>query len=334
MPVAAAVHRVMHVAEGTSCDADLPLGVQRTWVIGTSADLCDVVLSNEGVVRRHCVLATDARGHVSCTALEAAVWIGQRRLAPGASVAMPDFLPLRCGEATLLVGPEGSDWRYSVIAAARAPRPGQRGLLALRRVRRASPNAFAAMVMGSLLLLAGSVWGAASWLAATPSLPLDDSARADRWLRSVAPEGSELKLIADEAHQRWVVSGFVGDARDRDMLEAVASRLREAPRVEVMFGEAAAAARSRAPTVKAPVPRAAAAAVSSKARLASGPTKGDRKYSVLMSNKRGSTLIGPTGRRWAEGDRFRDMTIRRIALDYVEFERDREPVVLWLAQID
>jgi hypothetical protein len=48
-----------------------------------------------------------------------------------------------------------------------------------------------------------------------------------------------------------------------------------------------------------------------------------RRYAVLMSNLRGNALIGPDGRRWREGDTFDGMTILRIGLDQVVFERNR-----------
>jgi hypothetical protein len=374
----AIVRRSLRVARGARRGAEVSLATGRTWVIGSAADLCDVVLPDEGVAKRHCALSLDARAHVVCTALETTVWIGQRELPPGASVSMPDFLPLRCGQATLLVGPEGSDWSFSMVAAEKAPGWSERARGLLAHARAASPLAFGAIVMGSTVLVASSVWGAVSWLTAPPALSVDNLSRSQRWLLSVAPRGSELQLIADEARAGLVVSGYVTTERERLDLAAALARQRNAPRSEVVSvedllgrlaqvarlqslacepayrgGGRAACANELADEAAAQRLRAAALAqvgglreltlevspprVMAVAPTTAAPRRGpsSRKYAVLMSNKRGNQLVGPAGQRWREGDAFDGMTIRRIELDQVVFERGpREEVVLQLAQLD
>jgi hypothetical protein len=295
-------------------------------------------------------------------------------------MAMPDFLPLRCGRATLLIGPEGSDWSYSARAAVRSPGLLRRAGVVAQRARRARPTAFAILSVASSLLVAGSVWAAVSWLALPSRNALDELARAQRWLIAVAPPGSELQLIGDESRGRLVVTGWVPTERQRaDLAAAVARRgdamLLEAVAVDRLLasiaraaqqqglrcdasyrgsgrvscrepvGDAADAERLRAASAQvaglrdltlpvaervmavvdkalAPPPRSSAAA-------------GARKFSVLMSNKRGNRLIGPGGERLREGDSFDGMTIRTIRLDEVVFERERDrgEVVLYLAQL-
>jgi hypothetical protein len=363
--------RTLHVARGLQRGSDLPLIEGGTCVIGASPALCSVLLRDKDVAPRHCALTLDGRGHVTCTALDAAVRVGQRELPPGASMVMPDFLPLCCGQATLLVGPQGSDWSYSMTAAESAPGLRQRAADQLQRVRESNPPAFAALLFGSLCVAAGSVWGAVSYLTAPQSLPGDNVARAQRWLQSIAPAGSELQLIADDNRQGWVVAGYVPTAQQRDTLSAAIQRQRDAPRAEVVavdellasltrlaerdgvacsavyhgagragcsnqIGTAAAASKLRDASVRVgglrelllqvATPPAAMAKAAPRAA-------GGRKYSVLMSNKRGNRLIGPAGEGYREGDAFDGMTIRRIMLDQVVFQRDDNEVVMRLAQL-
>jgi hypothetical protein len=226
--------RILHVARGLRRGSDLSLVAGGTCVIGASPTLCAVVLQDKDVAARHCALTLDARGHVICTALDAAVQVGRRELPPGASMVMPDFLPLRCGQATLLVGPEGSDWSFSMIAAESAPGLRQRVADQMQRVRASNPSAFAALLLGSLAVAAGSVWGAVSYLAAPQRMPADNMARAQRWLQSIAPAGSELQLITDDKSPGWVVAGYVPTTQQRDALATAIERQRDAPRTEVV----------------------------------------------------------------------------------------------------
>jgi hypothetical protein len=364
--------RTLLVARGSERGAEWPLGAGSTCVIGAEAALCDVVLGDDGVARRHCSLSLDARAHVIVTALDAPVWVGRRELPRGASMAMPDFLPLRCGQATMLVGPEGSDWSYSLGAAESAPGLGERADVVVQQVRAASPLAFAALLLGSTALVAGSVWGAVSWLT-TPQNTVDSAARTQRWLLSAAPRDSELQLVVDDTLQRLVVTGYVRTERERALLAAALARQPYAPRAEFVAVEpmlatvrslaqqhglacepaysgagrvacdpvtdAAAAERVRVASQQVaglrelalPVASPPVASVKPAARRAAA--SGSRRFAVLMSNKRGNQLIGPAGERWSEGDDFDGMTIRRIQLDHVVFERDRDEVVLQLAQL-
>ena len=369
--MSAVTRRTLHVARGQRRGADTPLVPGSQCVIGSSALHCDAVLGDRGVARTHCALAVDARARVTITALDASVWVGQRELPPGASIAMPDFLPLRCGEATLLVGPEGSDWSFSMVAAERAPGLSQHASAAVRRVRAASPLAFAALLLGSALTVAGSVWGAVSWLTAPHDMGQADFARAQRWLLTVSPPGSELQLIVDDASQRLVVAGYVSTEQQRSALESAIARqagtLRpEVVSVEDMLASLGRVARKHGLACEAAYrgagrvacgneikdPRAAeelraavamrvtglrelslqvAAPPADVAKARSGT--GARTFAVLMSNRRGNQLVGPAGERWHEGDIFDGMTIRRILFDQVVFERDRDEVVRYLAEL-
>jgi hypothetical protein len=367
--------RTLHFAQGLARGSDLQLVAGSTCVIGASSAPCTVVLRDKGVAARHCALTLDTRGHVTCTALDAAVWVGQRKLPPGASMVMPDFLPLRCGQATLLVGPQGSDWSFSMIAAESAPGLRQRVADRMQRVRASNPPAFAALLIGSLAVAAGSVWGAVSLLAAPPRMPADNMARAQRWLQSIAPGGSELQLIADDSEPGWVVSGYVATTQQRDALAATIQRQRDAPRAQLVavddllasltrlatregvvcaavyhgagragcsneMTNAAAAGQLRTASARVPGLRElslqiAAPKAAPRAVLAKAPPRapGARKFSVLMSNKRGNRLIGPAGEGYSEGDSFDGMTIRKIMFDQVVFQRGVDEVVLHLAQL-
>jgi hypothetical protein len=316
----AVTRRSLHIARGAQRGADLPLAASRTCVIGADATRSDIVLRDEGVAPRHCALALDARSHVICTALDAPVRVGQRELPPGASMAMPDFLPLRCGRATLLVGPEGSDWSYSLSAASSAPSLGERAGDGLQRVRAARPTVFAALVCASTVLVAGSVWSAVSWLT-SPSGPAPASlSQTQRWLLSVAPRGSALQLVFDETQQRLVVSGSVETEHEREQLALAVWRQGGGLVSEVVSRE-----RAR--------DEAAALAPATGAADVASPALPARRFAVLMSSLRGRQIIGPGGERWREGDEFEGMTVRSIRFDHVVFERERSPVVLYLPQL-
>jgi hypothetical protein len=306
--------RTLHVARGAQRGADLPLAAGRMCVIGSDASTCDIVLEDDGVAPRHCALALDARSHVTCTALDASVRVGQRHLPAGASMVMPDFLPLCCGAATLLVGPEGSDWSYSLVAAGSAPSLGQRADDSLQRVRSARPAVFAALVCASTALVAGSVWGAVSWLTAPERLAPVNLSQAQRWLLSVAPRGSTLQLVVDETRERLVVVGTVATELEREALDSVVSRQGAGWASEVVS-----------------VGRVSGATDATQAD--GGPPVATRRFAVLLSELRGNLIIGPTGERWREGDIFEGMTIRSIRFDHVLFERERSAVVLYLPQL-
>lgn len=368
--MSAVARRTLHVARGQRRGADVPLAPGSTCVIGSSALHCDAVLGDKGVARTHCALALNARAHVTITALDAPVWVGQRELPPGASMAMPDFLPLRCGEATLLVGPEGSDWSFSMVAAESAPGLSHHATAAMRRVRAASPLAFAALLLGSALTVAGSVWGAVNWLTAPHDVAQADLARAQRWLLGVSPRGSELQLIVDDASQRLVVTGYVATESQREALESAMVRQDSMLRPEVVSvedmltslarvarkhglaceaayrGAGRAACGNEITDARAAEELQAAAAsrvaglrelslrVAAPAEVAKPRSRSDaRHFAVMMSNLRGNQLIGPAGERWREGDAFDGMTIRRILFDQVVFERDRDEVVRYLAEL-
>jgi hypothetical protein len=225
--------RTLHFAQGLQRGVELPLSVGETCVIGSSPEQCTVVLFDDGVAGRHCAVTLDGHGHVNCTAFDAAVRVGERALAPGESMALPDFAPLRCGDATLIVGPPGSDWSRTEQAVSRAPGAWHRVSASLRRARASHPIALAAVLLGSTGLLAGSVWGTVSYLGAPPRLSVDNMARAQQWLKSVAPAGSELQLIADENRQRLIVSGYVPSNYQRELVVAAISEQPDAPRSEV-----------------------------------------------------------------------------------------------------
>jgi hypothetical protein len=364
--------RTLHFAQGQQRGMDVPLIAGSACVIGSSATLCTVVLRDEDVAPRHCALTLDSRGHVTCTALDAAVWVGQRKLPAGASMVMPDFLPLCCGRATLLVGPPGSDWSFSMIAAARAPGLRQRAGARLQRVRASNPAVFGVLLLGSLCIAAGSVWGAVSYLTMPLRMPADNIARAQRWLQTIAPSGSELQLIADDDSERWVVAGYVQTSQQRDAVAATVGRQPGALRAEVFAVDQLMASLARVARREGVACNAAylgagrvacgneiSDALAGKLRAASGRveglrelslqveapqavaavakaskrTAGARKFSVLMSNKRGNRLIGPAGEGYSEGDAFDGMTIRKIMFDQVLFQRGGDEVVLHLAQL-
>jgi hypothetical protein len=229
--------RTLHFAQGLQRGVDMPLQAGSVCVIGSSAEACTLVLFDDGVAARHCALTLDTSGRVTCTAFDAPVRIGERELKPGESMLWPDLVPLRCGEATLLVGAEGADWSRPAAVSSQGAGPWLRWSGALRNARATHPAATLAVLIGSCGLLVGSVWGTVSYITAPLRLTLDNVARAQQWLKSVAPAGSELQLIADESRQRLVVSGYVPTNYQRELLVATVAEQADAPRSEVFSVE-------------------------------------------------------------------------------------------------
>lgn len=226
--------RTLHFAQGLQRGVDVPLEAGSVCVVGSSPEACTLVLFDDGVAARHCALTLDGDGRINCTAFDAPVRVGERELKAGESMTLPDLVPLRCGDAMLLVGPEGSDW-LRPVAAGSAERSGlwARGANALRNARATHPAMTLAVLLGCGGLLAGSVWGTVSYINAPLRLSVDNVARAQQWLKSVAPAGSELQLIADESRQRLVVSGYVPTNYQRELLVATIAEQADAPRSEV-----------------------------------------------------------------------------------------------------
>lgn len=356
--------RVLHVARGVRRGADLALPPAGRCVVGASTAICDVALADDGVAPCHFALSIDGSGRVVCTALDAPLSIGRRELAPGASMVLPDFLPLRCGRCTLLLGPPESDWSFALRAAASASGLAERADGAIDDVRRAGPWALASLVLGSALLVTGSVWATVRWLGAPE--PLSDAlASTQRWLLATAPRDGEIEVILDESRKRLVVAGYVRTEAERAALAAAVARRPGPVESEVVSAEALVASVARtarqqglaceaqyrgAGRVACANPLREATAAQQLREVASARVEGlselmlsvvevppaapaarpaaTRRYAVLMSNRRGNALVGPDGRRWAEGDLFDGMRILRIGLDEVAFERDqREHVV-------
>jgi hypothetical protein len=231
---ASTVARALHFAQGLQRGVSMSLEPGSVCVIGASAESSTVVLLDDGVASRHCALMLDGTGRVTCTAFESAVRVGDRELKPGESMALPDLMPLHCGEAMLLVGPEDADWSRPLSAA---PADGAgawtRWIGALRNARATHPATTLAVASATAVLLVGSVWGAVRYVTAPLRLSVDNVAEAQQWLKTVAPAGSELQLISDETRQRLVVSGYVPTNYQRELLVATVAEQAEAPRSEV-----------------------------------------------------------------------------------------------------
>lgn len=116
----------LRVIAGIHAGADRALAEGELLLVGSGGD-CDLVLSDAGVARHHCLLSMHGDG-IRVRAVEAAVVLDDRRIAPGDPVCVPPMQPLRVGEAALAVGADDDSRWEALLAppvepAAAAPSP-------------------------------------------------------------------------------------------------------------------------------------------------------------------------------------------------------------------
>ena len=221
------MNRQLRILSGLHRGAEVSIGREDRCVIGSGAE-CSVVLFDAHVAHKHCVVQSDAFG-LSCRALEAPVTVGQREIAPGEVTRLEELELICCGQAVLGVGGDDADWS-SAERALQHPKPIP--LRAVRSLRQLNPYALFATVLVGITCVIGLAYAALS--DGPYELTPDRIAAARTWLKSVAPDGSELAIGADtQPGQQLLLTGYVRDERQLQALLVSSRRSIFAPRVEV-----------------------------------------------------------------------------------------------------
>lgn len=360
----------VRVLSGLHRGAEVAMAEHGQCVVGADAE-CTIVLFDPNVAPRHCVLQEDDFG-LSCRALDAAVTVDDRSLAPGEVAKLDDFSLIRCGQAAFSIGPPQGDWS---VAESALNSPRSRSLHAVRSLQRLNPYALFATVMFGITCVIGLAYAA---LSDRPyELSADRVAEARAWLERIAPAGSELAIGADGApSHELLLTGYV---RDEQQLRAVLGASRASsfgPRVEVYtvagminsmqrlltleqlpcdlqyqgsghFNCAAAAPSDavavRLRTIARDVPGLLSLQVTVKPLpvvaesapapvVTTAPVRLTQKFSVLMFRGK-RYLIGRYGERYLEGEEFDGFKIARIGVDKIRFERDGKEFEFYVAAL-
>jgi hypothetical protein len=97
----------VRIMKGVHTGALTPLAGSDMLVVGTSDD-CDVILSDPGVARHHCILISQD-GKLSLRAMDAAVTSDERRWIPGQTGVIEVGATLSIGEAQLAIVDDAAD---------------------------------------------------------------------------------------------------------------------------------------------------------------------------------------------------------------------------------
>ncbi len=361
----------VRILSGLHRGAEVAMAEHGQCIVGADAD-CSIVLFDPNVAPRHCVLQEDSFG-LSCRALDAAVTVDDRPLAPGEVAKLDDFSLIRCGQAALSIGPAQGNWS---IAESALNSPKSRPLHAVRSLRRLNPYALFATVMFGITCVIGLAYAALS--DRSYELSADRVAEARTWLKRIAPAGSELTIGADASpSHELLLTGYVqGEQQLRALLSA--SRASNfGPRVEVYtvaemtnsmqrlltleqlpcdlqyqgaghFNCSAAAPSDavamRLRTIARDVPGLLSLQVTVKPPpiVAAEPepapvvTSGPVRLTQKFSVfmfRNKRYLIGRYGERYLEGEEFDGFKIARIGVDKILFERDGEEFEFYVAAL-
>ena len=104
---AARLELTVRIVKGVHAGALTPLGTSDMLVVGASDD-CDVVLSDAGIARHHCILNSQD-GKLSVRAMDDAVVLNGRRLGPGQTVSIEVGATITLGDAALAIVSDSSD---------------------------------------------------------------------------------------------------------------------------------------------------------------------------------------------------------------------------------
>lgn len=220
--------KILRVLSGLHRGAEVPLAAEERYVIGSDAQSA-VILCDRGVAAQHCVISADAYGW-TCRALDAPLSVGDRELGKGEATDVDEFELIRCGDAAFSVGPAVGDWSAAELAL-RAP-PRMTPVRALRSLQQLNPIILFATVLIGITFVIGLAYAALSESDVELTPARVEAART--WLRSVAPEGSELTIGADHASRDdLLLSGYVPHARQLHTLINASRSSRFNPRMDV-----------------------------------------------------------------------------------------------------
>ena len=220
--------RKVRIVDGLQQGAEFSLKPGMHCVIGSDPS-CMAVLLDADVAPKHCVISMDG-SKVTCTAIEAPVTIGDKVIEPSQTVTITDFQNISVGTASIAVGPVNADWRQGLEAASLLQRRSSQALWH-------KPYRLAASLAIGIIGVVG-VLGLAYGVMSSDRTEMNAARleEAKRWLKTVAPVGSELKLAVDN-HQHLVVSGYVGSSYERELLTMATHDSPFRPRTEIFAVE-------------------------------------------------------------------------------------------------
>src|SRR5690242_9273608 len=102
------VNRQLRILSGLHAGAQTVCDESTRYLIG-SDPACSIVLCDEGVAAKHCLIAFDEFG-MSCRAVTGTVLVDGREVRAGETVSVEDLQVIQCGPVTLCVGPILGDW--------------------------------------------------------------------------------------------------------------------------------------------------------------------------------------------------------------------------------
>jgi hypothetical protein len=101
----------VRIVTGLHAGALTPLGTSDMLVVGASDD-CDVVLSDAGIAKHHCILNSQD-GKLTVRAMDAAVALDGRRLRPGQTVSIEIGTTVTLGDAALAIVSDSVDANHA-----------------------------------------------------------------------------------------------------------------------------------------------------------------------------------------------------------------------------
>jgi len=248
------MEKILRILSGFNQCAQVPVQPGISLVVGRHPD-CAVILADSGIAERHCRIVLEqknqnAASEVLCTAIDAHIQVSGQTLQPGETMRVPDYAAIQCGSIFFALGDRSCDWQQ--IEASLEEKPSSiQGVIRYRwrqfiqRVYAMSiqqRRAYGAVLVSGVLVMVGLI------LAALPArLNVNSQAYIDeakRWLKSVAPPGSELTITRMQDGQ-LLLSGYIATSYQNDMLALEARNSKYQPRLEVYAVEQMVASLSR-----------------------------------------------------------------------------------------
>lgn len=248
------MEKILRILSGFNRCAEALVQPGVPLVVGTHPD-CAVILADSDIAERHCLIMLkqknrDAASEMLCTAIDANIQVAGRTLQPGETMRVPDYTAIQCGAIFFALGDRSCDWQQLEASLEEKPSSIQdviryRWRQCIQRVHVMSTRrrrAYGAVLVSGALVMVALIF------AALPArLDLNSQAYLDeakRWLKSVAPPGSELMITRMQDGQ-LLLSGYIATSYQNDMLALEARNSKYQPRLEVYAVEQMVASLSR-----------------------------------------------------------------------------------------
>ena len=248
------MEKILRILSGFNQCAEVPVPPGISLVVGRHSD-CAVILADSGIAERHCRIVLEqknqnAASEVLCTAIDANIQVSGRTLQPGETMRVPDYAVIQCGSIFFALGDRSCNWQQLEESLEEKPSSIQ-GVIRYRwrqliqrvhmmptRQRRAYG---AVLVSGALVMVAFILAALPARLDVNSQAYLDE---AKRWLKSVAPPGSELTITRMQDGQ-LLLSGYIATSYQNETLTLEAKNSQYQPRLEVYAVEQMVASLSR-----------------------------------------------------------------------------------------